>query len=293
MSYMTRWTFVGSSRLIAAAAVGIVGALLLWVGPSGASAQNVATTQLEFSFDADSEGWEVGFADLPVDYEPTIYELDSSHRRLPDGLEGSGIYIQGHNRSDDLFMFMKRRIDGLQPSAAYTVRATVQLAANVSAGLSGIGGSPGSSVFVKAGASTEEPEGVQDDSGYLRMNIDKGNQATGGDSMVVLGNVENPEVLDVEYRFKTLDGSGLPIDVTTDEEGGLWLIVGTDSGFEGLTTLYYAGITYTLSSVESPGVGDFAPAPWTVGLAIMIGLMAIAPGVWLIIGFRKHRCEGA
>ena len=287
MSYMARWSFVGSSRLIAAAAVGFVGVLLLWVGPSGASAQNIATTQVEFSFDAGSEGWEVGFADLPIDYEPTIYELDSSHRRLPDGLEGSGVYIQGHNRSDDLFMFMKRRIDGLQPSTVYTVRATVQLAANVPAGLAGIGGSPGSSVFVKAGASTKEPEGVEDNSGYLRMNIDKGNQATGGDSMVVLGNVENPEVLDVEYRFKTLDGSGLPVDVATDEEGGLWLIVGTDSGFEGLTTLYYSRIAFSLTAPEPPDVGDFSPNRGLMTLIAFAALVATGAGVWVLARPRR------
>jgi len=56
----------------------------------------------------DSEGWEVGFADLPADYDPSIYELDSGHRPLPESLEGAGIYIQGHNRSDDLFMFLTK-----------------------------------------------------------------------------------------------------------------------------------------------------------------------------------------
>ena len=43
----------------------------------------------------------VGFADLPEDYDQSIYELDRGHRALPDGLNGSGIYFQGHNRCDD------------------------------------------------------------------------------------------------------------------------------------------------------------------------------------------------
>ena len=38
-------------------------------------------------------------------------------------------------------------------------------------------------------------------------------------------------------------------------KGGLWLIVGTDSGFEGLSTFYYARIAYTLKIVESPNSG--------------------------------------
>ena len=77
----------------------------------------------------DSEGWEVGFADLPADYDPSIYELDSGHRALPEGLESAGIYIQGHNRSDDLFMFLKRRVDGLVPMASYEV--AVELASTI------------------------------------------------------------------------------------------------------------------------------------------------------------------
>ena len=31
-----------------------------------------------------------------------------------------------------------------------------------------------------------------------------------------------------------------------DDDGTLWLILGTDSGFEGLTTLYYDEITVVL-----------------------------------------------
>ena len=42
------------------------------------------------------------------------------------------------------------------------------------------------------------------------MNIDKGNQSNGGESMVVLGNVAHPEIAGREYRIKTLDNMDLP-----------------------------------------------------------------------------------
>ena len=192
----------------------------------------------------------VGFADLPVDYDQSIYELDHAHRPLPYGLEGSGIYVQGHNRSDDLFMFLKRRVGGLRPGAEYKVFASVDLATNVPAGSVGIGGSPGESVFVKAGASAVEPVTAVDDNRYLRMNIDKGNQSRGGEAMVVIGNVAHPDVVDREYHIKTLDNANMPLTVNADEEGRVWLIVGTDSGFEGLSTFYYSRISYRLSIME-------------------------------------------
>jgi len=207
------------------------------------------TVRFGFSLELDSEGWVVGFADLPADYDPSIYELDSGHRALPEGLHGAGIYVQGHNRSDDLFMYLKRRVDGLIPMASYEVAVTVELATNVAAGLIGIGGSPGESVFVKAGASTVEPATVVDNIGHSRMNIDKGNQARGGTQMVVIGDVAHPDVSANEYRIKTLDNSGSPVTVEADSTGSAWLIVGTDSGFEGLTRLYYDRIAYTLTPV--------------------------------------------
>ena len=188
-----------------------------------------------------------GICRLAGDYEPTIYELDSSYRELPDGLEGSGIYIQGHNRSDDLFMYLKRQIQGLEPSASYTVSATVDLATNVPLAMVGIGGSPGESVYVKAGASTVEPLAATGSNNHLRMNIDKGNQSTGGSAMKVIGNVANADVIDDEYRVKTLASGPEFLSVESDSEGRAWLIVGTDSGFEGFTTLYYDRISFTLT----------------------------------------------
>ena len=193
----------------------------------------------------------VAFADLPEDYDQSIYELDGGHRALPDGLDGAGVFVQGHNRSDDLFMYLKRRVDGLTPAASYTASASVDLATNAALTSVGIGGSPGSSVFVKAGASTAEPEAAPDSTGHLRMSIDKGNQSRGGSQMAVLGTVGHPDILGDEFRLKTLDNMDSPVVIKTDDSGSAWLIVGTDSGFEGLTRLYYDRISFTLTPIES------------------------------------------
>ena len=206
--------------------------------------------EFDFSFETDADGWVVDFADLPEDYDQSIYELDGGHRALPDGLDGAGMYVQGHNRSDDLFMYLKRRVDGLTPAASYTVSATIDLATDAALGLVGIGGAPGESVFVKAGASTAEPEAAPDSTGHLRMNIDKGNQSRGGSQMGVLGNVGHPDLVGDEFRLKTLDTMDSPVVVKADDSGSAWLIVGTDSGFEGLTRLYYDRISVTLTPID-------------------------------------------
>lgn len=207
----------------------------------------VGDVEFDFNFGSGAEGWTAGYADLPVGYDQSLFELESAHRSLPQGLEGSAIYIQGHNRSDDLFMFLKRQIDGLEPSATYSVSVSIDLAANVPLGTFGIGGSPGESVFVKAGASSFEPLAEPGSEDHLRMNIDKGNQAGDGSQMRVIGDVANPEVVGDEYRIKNLSSGPDLLNVTADSEGRAWLIVGTDSGFEGLTSLYYDRISFALN----------------------------------------------
>ncbi len=253
-------------------------------------------TRIDFSFDFESgaEGWTVGFADLPVDYDQEIFELGQGHRSLPDGLEGNGVYVQGHNRSDDLFMYLKRQVGGLMPNTTYAVDVSIDMATNVPAGLFGIGGSPGESVYVKAGVSSVEPMTEEDSNRWLRMNIDKGNQANGGQSMVVVGDVAHPDVVNREYRIKTLDNIDLPLSVNSDSEGRVWLIVGTDSGFEGPSALYYDSIFYTLSVVEPPATQpESSPTPnaqpptvdgsglpiWAIGLITGIGAILAGLGV--------------
>ena len=202
------------------------------------------------NFSADSEDWTVGFADLPKDWTDDLYELDSEFRQLPEGLDGNGIWVQGHNRSDDLFMFLTKEITGLQPNTNYEVFISIDLATNIPAAMMGIGGSPGESVYVKAGASTEEPVVTVDDLDHLRISIDKGNQSSHGSEMFSIGNVAHFDVLIDEYRIKTLDNTGRTVIIPSDDDGRLWVTVGTDSGFEGLSTFYYSAIRYQLTATE-------------------------------------------
>ena len=205
--------------------------------------------EFTYTFDEDDEGWIAGFADLPADADEEFYDLESEWRKLPDNLDGFGIYMQGDNHSDDLFMFLKRRVDGLEPGSTYQATFRMILASNVPEGLAGIGGSPGESVYIKVGATTEEPLIVEDADGWLRMNIDKGNQASEGEDMINIGDMANPNISSETagtYELMEQNSVGRNFEVTADENGVLWFIVGTDSGFEGLTTLYYDKITVLL-----------------------------------------------
>ena len=91
----------------------------------------------------------------------------SSITNLPDPLDESkgSLKISGNNHSDDLFMFIKRKISGLAPNISYQVTYNMEFVSNVADNMAGAGGSPGESVFIKAGATQVEPKKMLDTSG--------------------------------------------------------------------------------------------------------------------------------
>jgi hypothetical protein len=138
-------------------------------------------------------------------------------------------------------MFIKRRLTGLRPGATYRASFDVEIATDVPADCGGVGGSPGQSVFLKAGASTIEPLPVADAFGFLHMNVDKGIQANPGAAAVLLGTIEGTIPCASGQRvweLKPFAGPSATIHVTADAQGALWVFTGTDSGFEGTTSIY-------------------------------------------------------
>lgn len=200
----------------------------------------------EWNFPSDAMGWEGDFADYPVGREEFM-QLEFDYEPLPAPLDTTrgALMLSGMNTSDDLFMFMKRKITGLQPGTVYNATFTVQFASNVPDDRVGIGGPPGESVWIKAGATATEPEKVVDDMDYYRMNIDKGGQSQGGEDMIVIGDFSNDTDQQV-YTLKTVTNDEQSFSVMPDDAGELWLIIGTDSGFEGTTTIYYNSIKVEL-----------------------------------------------
>jgi hypothetical protein len=203
--------------------------------------------ELTFTFAAGAEGWIHGFADLPVDADRDLYELRFAHQGLPDELDspGAGLFMSGRNHSDDLFMFIKRELTGLEPGAEYTVYGDLVLASSAPSGCVGIGGAPGENVYLKLGASAEEPE-VVDDQGWLTLSVDKGNQAQGGARARTIGTIENGlEECVFETPYRRIERSGSAPAVRARSDGSLWVFTGTDSGFEGTTSIYYDRIALT------------------------------------------------
>ncbi len=202
------------------------------------------TVVVNCDFSTGWNGFSAGFADLPAKYDPLQYNLIGDIRALPANLGGGdAMFLSGENHSDDLWMYAKKKITGLKPNTIYKLTMDLELASNVPEGLVGVGGSPGEGVFVKVGGSTIEPREVTDSLGCLRMNVDKGQQATGGTAAKMVGNIAKIGDATDQYARIYRDNRSSTQEVTSSADGSLWVFFGTDSGFEAATSLYYTRLT--------------------------------------------------
>jgi hypothetical protein len=226
-------------RLLIVVAVVVSAGLIIYAVFTAIS----SSVHLEFDFRHGAQGWEAGFAEYAPETEDMI-QLEVGIRSLPSELEieGTGYYLQGMNRADDLFMFLKCRLgtdDGVVPGQEYRIRFTIVFASNAPSGAAGIGGSPGESVFLKAGASPVEPEVYLDsDHNYYLMNVDKGSgNSDSGESATVIGHIANglsadeidignPPYVSLKRQHEH------EYTVNASQDGELWLLVGTDSGLK-------------------------------------------------------------
>lgn len=214
--------------------------------------QDIRVFSISYDFTTADNGWIADFADYP-EGDSLNFELFYKHDTLPTNLNAGAtkkaLHLAGKNGSDDLFMFIKKKVSGLRPNATYNVLFNIRFASNAPTGAVGIGGAPGESVFLKAGAVSIEPRKVLE-SGAYAMNIDKGNQAQPGTNMIVLGNIAVAAGTTQFSYIARNNTSSSGFYATTDSDGQLWLIIGTDSGFEGLTRIYYTQIDVLFNEVE-------------------------------------------
>jgi hypothetical protein len=192
----------------------------------------------------------------------TGIRFTSEHRRLPAPLGNRfGLLVGGTNRSDDLFMYIYRPVTGLVPGQRYRARIDISFATNVPPDCVGVGGSPGESVYLKAGATAIQPAKATQNNRVI-SSISKGNQSQGGSEIIVIGNFAGGggTCSNGEYRVKSLSTASpqqlipptaapLPnaLLLTADSAGRLWIVIGTESGFEARTEIYFLEGTATFT----------------------------------------------
>ncbi|MFC1791453.1 hypothetical protein ACFL0I_03185 [Gemmatimonadota bacterium] len=190
-----------------------------------------------FNFNTGDHAWIADFVDFPPDREEEVGFV-SDRRFLPAPLDESqqALFHRGLNLSDDLFMYYKRPVTGLEAGARYRVTFLAGYATPI-----GSECTVGLNLYLKAGAVMEEPVrviGTAD--GSYRLSADKGGQNDAGSEALLLGEIHNTNPgCNPEFGLGTLgDGVG-PLTVTADDTGSIWLYFGEESVFEGPHELYY------------------------------------------------------
>ena len=205
---------------------------------------------VDSAFETAADGWSPGFSDYSAETDSTTFEMKAERTTLAAGMDTTkyGFMMQGHNHSDDMFMYLKKKVSGFIPNQTYNVVFNVSFGTQYPENSFGIGGSPGSSVYLKAGASPTEPARKLENKMYT-FNLDKGAQSQVGKDAVLLGNVSNGADT---YGYKLVERSNTdnPFTVRANAQGEIWLYIGTDSGYEGLSVFYYDRITATITEQQ-------------------------------------------
>ncbi|MEX1129091.1 MAG: hypothetical protein WEB50_11040 [Vicinamibacterales bacterium] len=203
-------------------------------------------TAFTFDFAEGPQAWTAGFANYPTNADPRVFELIDDFRPLPEPLGPSrrALFLQGPGPG--LFMFYKRRVEGLAPARWYRAAFEVEIATNVPFGICRPTMDPEYTVYVKVGGSPMEPVTGPDAQGIVRVTLDIGAApVSDGRDAIALGTIENsqscPPGVFVERRWelKTLRSGSRTVRVRSDARGGLWLTAGTHSDVLGPTMLYF------------------------------------------------------
>ncbi|WP_394833279.1 hypothetical protein LVJ94_42930 [Pendulispora rubella] len=186
--------------------------------------------------------------------EQSHWLTNSGVHPMPDGLEGKGFLLQGNNHSDDMDLHLVRKLtaaDGVQANTDYDVIVTVDLAGAAPTDAVGVGGSP--NLQIKARAVTQDPTAYAYVGQHVRFkDIDMSPQS--GTDVGVNGvcYTENPQAGEPKcpqgrIPFHLNRGKpSRPIRVRSNAAGEFWLTVGSHSGFESFSAIYYARIQVEL-----------------------------------------------
>lgn len=184
--------------------------------------------------------------DVPENYlENNFYEYKFEIAASPVENMGNAIRIEGSNHSDDMFMGFYKKITGLEANTTYIYKLSFDIGTNVSKGMMGVGGSPGGSVYVKAGIIPEAPlTALNSLNHYVFTNVDKANQSQSGTDLRVVSTMEKAsDDYTEDYEYKSVSNHFI---ATTNANGEAFILVGTDSGFESITTVYYDNIQLSI-----------------------------------------------
>lgn len=200
-------------------------------------------TVIESNFQQDLNGWLGDYA-LYQDANKDSVRFVSGRNRLVSPLDTTnyGFKVEGRNDEDSLFLYAKKKVSGLNSSRTYLVYYSVDL----SSSYPDTANSPGRMGSLKVGASVDEPKVVQNtETKYNGIAIKKGLWSVDGKEMVILGNLSNTATTP-GYKLIGYNNNAKPLEIKPNAQGEIWLCVGADTHYKGVTTVFFDRIKVTI-----------------------------------------------
>lgn len=196
-------------------------------------------------FDFETEGMQGWVGDAAEYALEDSIDFEVGTELVPNSLEsGTGLRIAANDPREDLFLFIKQQMGPLEPETTYRLTFVMALVAQNLADTSDV--IDDEKIILKVGATIEEPTvSVTSDStelGYIgySLNLDKGNGSDDGENMKTVGVISLRDNINESTDF--LEPPLLTMTATTDTDGFMWIIVGTDSDAGIRHAVYYEGI---------------------------------------------------
>jgi hypothetical protein len=202
----------------------------------------LAASTITVDFAKGIDGWSAGVADYYDESQPS--ETASGWSPLPGltpPIPGKALFLTSRNHSDDLLTFVKHQYGGFVAGAKYKLTFSLRYVSDAGAGCED---GRGDNVFMVAAGGTDEPKVVRLDDGKYRLNLDRGNQDTSGPQGVSLGaeGIKGLSCDGGEWTVATR-ASEQAITVQADKLGKLWVVLGADSAFAAVNSVYLLGAT--------------------------------------------------
>jgi hypothetical protein len=189
---------------------------------------------IESTFESGLEEWSGDFAYVKPGSNASV-KFSVVQAPLPETLKSElhGLKLEGTNSGDSIFLFIKKKVTGLDPAKTYKVAYQIDLATHFPDTLAGAG----RIIYLKAGASGTEPKSIAGPD-ISTVSIQNGALAKSGPQMRLLGNVAN-RLDSTYYRPIIRKNANVAVPVTPDVNGDIWLCVGINTTFKGNMALFF------------------------------------------------------
>ena len=198
---------------------------------------------LESNFEYGLDEWTSFFSEYPVSNE-AYYELAFAQKQLPAPLDvnKAALKISGNNRNKNLMLCIYREVEDLKPNTDYLVTFDVDVASNASTINSNLGNP---SLMLGVGGLDYLPENTEMEGIYYPNFPSLLQTGQSNEIFLALGRIGVNSISD-EYKLISMNNLDNPIEIRTDRDGKMWLLVCLDSDYQEITTVYYDNIDIKL-----------------------------------------------